>query len=97
MKRNVTRFVCQCMTCHQIKVEHKRLGRFLQSLEILEWKWDHSIMDNDIGLPRSSKGHDTILVIVDCLTKCTQVLPTQKIDSLCRLSHLYIQEIVRLH
>ncbi|MCI88515.1 retrotransposon protein, partial [Trifolium medium] len=36
---------------------------------IPEWKWDGITMDFVSGLPRTSKGHDMILVVVDRLTK----------------------------
>ena len=54
-------------------------------------------MDFVTGLPRSTRGHDAIWVIVDRLTKTTHFLPDKVSDTLISLSHLYIKEIVRLH
>ncbi|MCI70533.1 retrotransposon protein, partial [Trifolium medium] len=36
---------------------------------VLEWKWDSIAKDFVSGLPRTSKGHDMIWVVVDRLTK----------------------------
>ena len=47
----------------------------LQPLPIPEWKWEHVTMDSVTALPRSSKGHNVIWVIVDKLTKSTHFIP----------------------
>jgi len=54
-------------------------------------------MDFVTKLPRTSRGHDTIWVIVDKLTKSAYFLPIKKTYPLNRLAQLYIGEIVRLH
>ncbi|KAL5562756.1 hypothetical protein UlMin_032503 [Ulmus minor] len=41
----------------------------LQPLEIPEWKWDQITMDFVVGLPKTTKGHDAIWVVVERLTK----------------------------
>ena len=69
----------------------------LQLLEVAEWKWEHVMMDFVTHLPRTSRGHDTVWVIVDRLTKSEHFLPMQMTftpEELCRLN---IWEIVRLH
>ena len=38
MKKDVVRFVERCLTCQQVKAEHKRPAGMLEPLEILEWK-----------------------------------------------------------
>ncbi|RVW95338.1 hypothetical protein CK203_034152 [Vitis vinifera] len=45
MKRDIVQFVAQCLVCQQVKAEHQRPARFLQSLSIPEWKWEHITMD----------------------------------------------------
>src|SRR3954471_9334698 len=54
-------------------------------------------MDFVTALPRSLKGHDSIWVIVDRLTKSAHFLPIRMTDSVAKLSQLYLQEIVQLH
>jgi len=69
----------------------------LEPLEIPQWKWDNISMDFVTHLPRSVRGHDSIWVIVDRLTKCAHFLPINQKMSLDKLAELYVREIVRLH
>ena len=60
MKRDVVEYVARCLTCQQVKAEHQRSGGLLQPLNIAEWKWEEVMMDFVFGLPKSSKGYDSI-------------------------------------
>ena len=97
MKGDVARFVARCLVCQQVKAEHQRPAGTLQPLPISEWKWEHVTMDFVMGLLRSQRGHDSIWVVVDRLTKSVHFLPIRATDSVDTLSRLYIREIVRLH
>ena len=74
MKRDVARYISKCAMCQQVKIEHQRLGGLLQSLPIPEWKWDHITMDFVSGFPRTARGHNSIWVIIDRLTKSAHFL-----------------------
>jgi transposase InsO family protein len=54
-------------------------------------------MDFIIGLPTTQKGHDSILVIVDRLTKTAHFLPVKTDYRPPQYAKRYIAEIVRLH
>ncbi|WRX11508.1 Reverse transcriptase domain - like 10 [Theobroma cacao] len=69
----------------------------LQSLPVLEWKWEHVTMDFVLGLPLTQRGKDAIWVIVDQLTKSAHFLAVHSTYSIEKLAQLYIDEIVRLH
>ena len=69
MKREIAFYVAKCDVCQRGKAEHQRPTGLLQPLEAPEWKWDKVGMDFITGLPRSSKGQNSIWVIVDHLTK----------------------------
>ena len=97
MKKDVAQFVSACLTCQKAKVEHQRPGGILQPLEIPVWKWDDISMDFVTHLPRTFRGHDTIWVIVDRLTKSAHFLAMNLRMSMAKLAQLYIKEIVRLH
>ena len=75
MKRDIAKFVAQCLVCQQIKARHQQLVGSLQPLAISEWKWEHIVMDFVIGLPRSLGGNNVIWVIIDQLTKSAHFLP----------------------
>ena len=54
-------------------------------------------MDFVTHLPRTSRGRDTVWVIVDQLTKSTHFLIVRMTFTLENFGRLYIREIVRLH
>ncbi|KAK1649149.1 hypothetical protein QYE76_066954 [Lolium multiflorum] len=69
MKREIRSYIAKCDICQRVKAEHQRPAGLLQPLQIPEWKWDSVGMDFITGLPKSSKGNDSIWVVVDRLTK----------------------------
>jgi len=97
MKSDVVDFVAQCLVCEKAKIEHQRPGGTLQPLDVPQWKWDSISMDFVTHLPRSTKGHDSIWVIVDRLTKYAHFLPMNQKWSMDRLAELYVRDVVRLH
>ena len=54
-------------------------------------------MDFVTGLPRTSKNHDSVWVVVDRLTKSAHFIPVRVTYSMDQLAELYVKEIVRLH
>ena len=97
MKKDFAEFVSRCLICQQVKAEHQRPARLLQSLLIPQWKWEKITMDFMVGLPRCQSGYDAIWVIVDRLTKSVHFLPMKNSDSIEKLTELYVKEIVQLH
>ncbi|XP_062103865.1 uncharacterized protein LOC133814982 [Humulus lupulus] len=69
----------------------------LQSLPILEWKWDKITVDLVTGLPLTPLNHDTVWVIVDRLTKSAHFILIRKDYKTSRLARLYVDNIVQLH
>ena len=97
MKKDVAEYVGRFYTCQHVKAEHQRPTGLLQPLPVLEWKWDHIMMDFVFGLSRTSRGHNDVWVVVDHLTKLAHFLAMKTIDSLSTLSRGYVVEIVKLH
>ncbi|KAL5572182.1 hypothetical protein UlMin_021779 [Ulmus minor] len=54
-------------------------------------------MDFVTGLPKTTKNHDAIWVVIDRLTKSAHFIPIRTTFSLEQLADLYVREIVRLH
>ena len=73
-----------------MKAEHLILAGLLQRLPILEWKWEQITIDFMSGLPHKSRGSDSILVIVDRLTKSSYFIPILIIFSVERLACIYV-------
>jgi transposase InsO family protein len=61
------------------------------------WKWDEIGMDFVVGLPKTQKGHDSIWVIVDRLTKSAHFIPVRTNYGGEKLAKLYVENIVKLH
>ena len=60
MKKDISEFVIQCLTCQQVKFEHQRPCELLQQMHLLEWNWNHITMDFVVGLQKTWSGHDSI-------------------------------------
>jgi hypothetical protein len=97
MKREIALFIARCDVCQHVKAEHQRPAGLLQLLKIPLWKWEEVSMDFITGLPTSQRGHDSIWVIVDGLTKVAHFIPVKTADHGNRLAELYISRIVSLH
>ena len=97
MKREIASYVSECDTCRRVKASHLRSAGPLQPLSIPSWKWEDISMDFIVGLPKTSKGYDSIWVIVDRLTKSAHFLPVKTTHAAKQYAQLYIDRIVSLH
>nr|GEU96942.1 putative reverse transcriptase domain-containing protein [Tanacetum cinerariifolium] len=97
MKEIIAEYVGKCLTCSRVKEECQKPSGLLVQPEIPMWKWERITIDFVTKLPKTSKGHDTILVIVGRLTKSAHFIPTRETDSMETLTRLYIKEIVTRH
>ena len=94
MKRDVTEYVCKCLTCQQVKAEHQVPTGLLNPLPIPQWKWDNITMDFVSGFPLTQQKHDYVWVIVDKLTKSAHFILVRMDYYMDRLAELYVKEIV---
>ncbi|GJV39108.1 retrovirus-related pol polyprotein from transposon TNT 1-94 [Tanacetum coccineum] len=69
----------------------------LQQPEIPEWKWENITLDFINKLPRTRRGHDSIWVIVDRLTKSAHFLANREDYKMEIFKRLYLNEIVGRH
>eukprot|EP00253_Pinus_taeda_P030645 PITA_30645 len=77
--------------------ECKHLGGLLQWIVVPKWKWEFISMDFITGLSKILKQHDSIMVIVDRLTKVAHLIPMKSMFSTSDVAQVFIRDVVRLH
>jgi hypothetical protein len=97
MKIEIARYVARCDTCRCVKAIHMKTAGPLQSLPIPTWKWEDISMDFIVGLPGTTKGFDSIWVIIDRHTKIAHFLPIKTDHPVAVYAQLYIARILSLH
>ena len=64
-----------CGICRKVKAKHQRPTGLLKPLVISMRKWENSIIDFVVGLPRSPRGKYAIWVVTDRLMKAAHFIP----------------------
>jgi len=96
LRTNVQQFCKSCVTCMRSKPQcHKPYG-FLKQLPIPEQPWNSISMDFIKKLPSSSR-FDTILVIVNRLTKQATFIPAHDTITSVDLACLFILHVFSKH
>jgi hypothetical protein len=97
MKKEVVDFIARCLECQKVKVEHKHPARLLHYLPIPEWKWEVLTMDFITVFPRTTKHHDSIMVVVDKLTKDSHIILVNSTNKEDDIAKIYMQEVAKFH
>jgi hypothetical protein len=85
------------MECHKVKAEHRHRVGLMQPLPIQEKKWEVIIIDFITKLPRKTRQHDSIMVVVEKLTKDAHFVPVKTMHTMTNIVEFYMWEISRLH
>eukprot|EP01066_Platyproteum_vivax_P012809 Platyproteum_vivax@DN5822_c0_g1_i1.p1 len=96
MRKMIFDFVDTCETCQRNKVARQRPIGLLQPLPVPLHPWKAVTMDFIVKLP-TSKGFDSICVVVDRLTKQAHFIPCCETISADQTAELFLQNIFRLH
>jgi hypothetical protein len=97
MKREIVEYIARCMECQKVKIEHRDPTRVLQPFPISKWKWEVVTMDFITGLPKTGKLHDSIMVVVDKITKDTHFIPLRTTHKAADVVDIFMKEVARLH
>ncbi|KAK9145204.1 hypothetical protein Sjap_005107 [Stephania japonica] len=93
---DVKSFVKACDACQRNKYETMAPGGLLQPLPILVIVWNDISMDFLEGLP-ASRGFNSILVVVDRLSKYAHFLPLKHLFPTNTVAGLFIKGVMKLH
>jgi hypothetical protein len=97
MKREIAKYVSECDTYQRVKVDHLRPTENLQLMSIPEWKWEGICVYFIVCLPCTSRGYNSIWVIVDRLTKSAHFILISTAYRVRQYVELYMSQIVRYH
>eukprot|EP00253_Pinus_taeda_P022905 PITA_22905 len=74
MKEEVAEYLAKCLEFQQVKAKNQHLVGLLHPRPISEWKWETISIDFITGLPKSRKKNDSIMVVMDKLSKFTHFI-----------------------
>jgi hypothetical protein len=97
MKKDVVDYIARCMECQKVKTEHRHPTGLLQPFPIPEWKWEVVTIYFITKFPRTTRKHDSIMVVVDKLTKAAHFIPVKMTHKETNIAEIYMKEIARLH
>jgi hypothetical protein len=97
MKKEIVEYIVKCLECQKVKAEHRNPIGLLQPFPIPKWKWEVVSMYFITKFPRTSKQHDSIMVVVDKLTKDDHFIPMNITHKETNVVDIYMREVARLH
>jgi transposase InsO family protein len=97
MLSDVQHYVRNCDACQRNKPSNQHPAGLLQPLPIPERRWESISLDFIMSLPRTARGHDAILVIVDRLSKRAHFIPTWTTVTAEETAKLFFDHIFRHH
>ena len=96
-RRAVQDWVSSCDICQRSKIRRQMPAGLLSPLPVPDGCWQDISVDFITSLPLTSKGHDSVFVMVDRFSKLTHFVACRKdIDSI-GTAGLFLQNWVRLH
>ena len=77
MKTKLAEYIARCFECQQVKTEHQHPSGLLQPLPIPSQKWEIISLDFVTRLPKNQNLNDSIMVVVDKLSKEAHFIPVK--------------------
>ena len=96
MSKDVEHIVRRCTVC-QLAKSHVLPHGLYSPLPIPMAPWEDISLDFVLGLPRTQRQKDAIMVVVDRFSKMAHFVPCHTTHDATQIANLYFKEIVRLH
>ena len=96
LRRDTRRMIGRCTICTIGKMTKQTTGQYLP-LPVPDSPWQEISHDFVLGLPRTRRQLDTILVVVDTFSKMAHFIACSRTTDAAHTARLFFNEIVRLH
>ena len=97
MKTGLTKYIARCFECQQVKTEHQHPVGLVHPFPIPSWKWEIISLDFVTGLPKNKNLNDSIMVVVDKLSKPTHFMPVKTTYKAANIADIFFKQFFRLH
>lgn len=97
MPRKVKEFCKKCHQCQLAKPSVQKKQGLYNPLPVPPERWDDISMDFVTGLPPTKDGYDSIMVVVDRLSKRAHFIPCTKDITASGAARIMRRDIIRLH
>ncbi|GKA11144.1 RNA-directed DNA polymerase, partial [Tanacetum coccineum] len=95
MERDVNKLLERCRTCHITKTHSSNVGLY-NPLSVPVAPWEDVSLDFVLGLPRTQRAKDSVMVVVDRFSKMAHFVPCSKTFDASQVARLYFAESVKL-
>ena len=97
MSKDIRTHVKKCDACQRTKPSTQPPAGELQPMPIPSRPWQSIGMDYLMSVPKSKKGHNAILIVIDRLTKMAHFIPTTDQVTAKETAELFLQNVFRYH
>ena len=88
-------YVDSCTKCKMAKSSSRKSAGLLQSIQVPNKRWSQVSLDFITGLPKTERGHDAILTLVDSVSKMAHFIPTRSTTTAADTLELLADRLVR--
>ena len=97
LKKNIKDYIVRCLRCQVFKSKQIRSPMLLQPLDVRNLKFESVSMDFIVGLCTIQSNFDSIMMVVDRLTKIVRFIFTYITITTYRVAQLFMREIFKYH
>ena len=90
-KNDAANYLARCIECQKLTTEHQHPAGLQQPLPIRKWNWEIISMDFVMGLPKTNKEHDSIMVVVDKLSKVAHFIPIKSTNKVINIADIFMK------
>ena len=96
LRDDVEQYVKSCVTCQQNRTQFRKEAKLLRPLPISTKSWKSISIDFMTHLPEST-GFDSIMVVVDRVSKMAHFVPMRDTATAQEVGQLYFDKVVKHH